>query len=78
MISDDTDSDDSDLNMDQDTSDDNEESLTNESISESSDDEIPVKKLKASASTGIPLVLFNSCINFYKISQKLKWSESLS
>lgn len=60
----DEDSDDSDVNMDQDTSDDD-ESLTNESSLDSSDDEIPViKESKASASTsaGIFLILFDSLI----------------
>lgn len=54
----DEDSDDSDVSMDQDTSD-GEESLINESSSDSSDDGIPVNKdSKASASTAAGIFLF--------------------
>lgn len=73
MISDDTDSDDSDVNIEQDTNDSDEESSTNEST-DSSDNGIPIKKSKTfmSTSAGNSLVLFNSYANFYETSQKLK------
>lgn len=73
-MSDDADGDDSDVSTDQDTSDSDEESSINEST-DSSDDEISIKKSKmsVSASTGIPLVLFNSYTNCYETSRKLKW-----
>jgi len=61
-LSDDSDDDDSDVNMNQDTSSDD-ESLTNESVSDSSNDRIHViKRSKASASTSAGTSLF---FNFF-------------
>jgi len=63
LLSDDSDDADSDVNMNQDTSSDD-ESLTNESVSDSSNDKIPViKRSKASTSAGTPL-FFNFFIKF--------------
>jgi len=66
LLSDDSDDADSDVNMNQDTSSDD-ESLTNESVSDSSNDRIPIikrSKVSASTSAGISLFFFNFFTKF--------------